>query len=95
MWLSPQEGGDLSHACSLQKSEVNDCPLTRWMLSGVMALDGSDLMKNTHTPVRATSFPSVTNTLGFFIFAETGFTPPEKPNGPANAKQFQFHKFHL
>jgi hypothetical protein len=70
------------------KSEINGCLFTRWMFSGVMALDGSDLMKNTHAPIRATSFPSVTNTLGFFIFPEAGFTPPEEPQCPTNTKQF-------
>ena len=62
--------------------------LTWWTFSGVTALEGSVLMKNTHTPVRATSFPSVTNTLGFFIFPEIGFTPPEELRCPTNAEEF-------
>lgn len=58
------------------------------MFSGVMALEGSVLMKKTHTPVRATSFPSVTNTLGFLIFPEIEFTPVGEPSCPTNAKEF-------
>lgn len=61
--------------------------LTWWMFSGVTALEGSVLMKNTHMPVRATSFPSVTNTLGFLTFPERGCTPPEELCCPTKAKR--------
>lgn len=45
-------------------------------------------MKAMHTPVRATSFPSVTNTLGFFFFAKWEFIPvPGRPKCSVEIKE--------
>lgn len=45
-----------------------------------MGLEKVDLMKKMHIPVKATSFPSVTNTLGFFFLVKCEFVPI--PGGP-------------
>lgn len=40
---------------------------TLWMFSAVTALEVLARVKKTHTPVRATSVPSVTNTFAFLM----------------------------
>lgn len=47
--------------------KIADTSLTLWMFSEVIALELLALVKKTHTPVSATSLPSVTNTLAFLL----------------------------
>lgn len=43
------------------------CQITLWMFSDVIGLEVFARVKNIQMPVRATSVPSVTNTLAFLL----------------------------
>lgn len=56
------------------------------MFSEVIALEVLALVKKTHTPISATSLPSVTNTLNFLLWLDCWATTWEGAEAAAAAK---------